>query len=250
MRCAISRADVGAGLAKAAYAAAARSGVDHAPARVFVFMALAPLDHDPDPAYFGGAAALATEALGRQDDDAGLRAVGRAISALRGARLVDRQGRGRGNTVRYPLLDGCGRPLMAGRLPSGQDTGWSDAQRPVDSPLTGRSAPDDRTLSVGWSDAERPTEEERRKEEETRASALPVDNSLPRRTCRRHESWEHSAPCRACAADRRAAEAHAVAQRPQTMSPRVLDCGVGRHKRLPDGTCIRCENRDPLWEVA
>ncbi|GAA3654455.1 hypothetical protein [Microbacterium marinilacus] len=64
-------------------------------------------------------------------------------------------------------------------------------------------------------------------------------------TCRRHPSWDHDEPCMACKRDREAAEAAAAVKLPSTMSPRILDCGPGNHTRLQDGTCTRCENRDP-----
>ncbi|KAA9135741.1 helix-turn-helix domain-containing protein [Microbacterium caowuchunii] len=34
------------------------------------------------------------------------------------------------------------------------------------------------------------------------------ENAQPARTCTRHEHWQHDQPCRACAADRQAAEQH------------------------------------------
>lgn len=235
---------MGAALAKAAYAAAGKAGIDHAPKGIFVFMALVPRDDDPAPAYFGGADALAVEALGRPADESGLRAVRRAVHTLRDAGLVDRRSRGRGRTSRFLLLDGCGRPLMGGRSASGQEARWADAQRPVKKSMTGRSVVDDRTLSAVWADAQRPREEQEEIEEETRASAPPARN------CRRHPSWEHSEPCRACASDRRAAETQNLSRPPTTMSERRRDCGTGNHRRMPDGTCLFCEDRDPLGEIA
>lgn len=83
------------------------------------------------------------------------------------------------------------------------------------------------------------------------------EEGAPAPTCRRHSSWDHNDPCRACGADREAHEAWTarlnqqwdaalkasppVPIRPSTMSERIEDCGD--HRWLTDSTCIRCEQR-------
>ncbi|KJQ54666.1 hypothetical protein RS85_01395 [Microbacterium sp. SA39] len=236
---------MGAGLAKAAYLAAAKAGVDHAPTRVLVYMALVALDSDPEPSYFGGRTALA-ESLGAPATTSGFRAVDRAMSTLsrRGLTALARKG-APGRHSRYLLRDETGSPLSADtpRSASG-DRRTHHGERVVNNSehttVSGRTHHGERSEHTTVSVDLRSRED---KEEETRASA-------PTRTCRRHSSWEHDQPCRACAADRRAAEALANVRTPSTMSPRVLDCGSGNHRLLPDKTCMVCEYRDPLWDVA
>ncbi|WDM42522.1 hypothetical protein KV395_04215 [Microbacterium luteolum] len=92
-------------------------------------------------------------------------------------------------------------------------------------------------------------------------------DSAPTPTCRRHETWDHNEPCRACGADRLAHEAWRktldadwdnaltsmesphpstpVPIRGKTMSERLEDCADDSltHRWLSDGTCMRCEQR-------
>lgn len=235
---------MGAGLAKAALVASAAAGVPYASRCAFVYMALIARDADPKPTYFGGAAAIA-EILGHANDEAGLRATRRAVTPLTRAALLEHRRRGRGRTSLYALMDGAGLPLMTGREPSEQTRARQDENRPVKSGMTGRFMSDDRTVS-GRMTGQKPSsvgEEEEKEEEGTRASAPP-------RTCRRHPSWDHDQPCRACAIDRRAAEAWQSTRRPTTMSPRLRRCEPGQHRRIADGTCMLCEDRDPLAEIA
>ncbi|RKN66399.1 hypothetical protein D7252_01495 [Microbacterium sp. CGR2] len=236
---------MGAGLAKAAYVAAARAGTDHAPTRVLVFMALVALDADPEPSYFGGRIALA-ESLGAPSTTSGFRAVDRAMATLSKLGLTAVASKGApGRHTRYLLRDGTGSPLSADtpRSPSGVAR-TDHADRVVNNSehttVSGRTHHGELSEHTTVSVDLRKREE---KEEETRASA-------PARTCRRHPSWEHSEPCRACAIDRRAAESQTLAQTRGTMSERRTDCGNGKHRRFPDGTCMLCEDRDPLADIA
>lgn len=236
---------MGAGLAKAAYAAAGRAGVDHAPTRVLVFMALVALDADPEPSYFGGREALA-ESLGAPATTSGFRAVDRVMSALSrvGLTVVAQKG-APGRHTRYLLRDGNGSPLAANtpRSPSG-DSNSHHAHRVVSN--SDHTTVNGRTHHGELSEHTTVTVDLRRreeKEEETRASA-------PARSCTRHPTWEHNSPCRACAADRRAAETQAASRRPATMSPDVQDCGSGNHRMLADNTCMLCTYRDPLADIA
>ena len=64
------------------------------------------------------------------------------------------------------------------------------------------------------------------------------------RTCTRHASWNHDEPCRACAADRRTEETTTIHRPTSTMSERRIDCGPGKHRRFPDGSCMYCEHRE------
>lgn len=235
---------MGAALAKAAYAAAERAGVDHAPARLYVFMALTARDADPLPVFYGGRDALVS-ALGAKRSTNGYKAAERVMSALRAHGLVSTERAGApGRNTRYRLLDGSGVPLSSAPRSAWGDEGTPPAERPVNNS-------EHPTLSVQTPHAQRPEHpmlsvglrKREEEEEEGRASAPP-------RTCRRHASWEHSDPCRACAVDRRAAEAWSQPRRPGTMSPRRKTCEPGSHRRLADGTCILCEDRDPLGEIA
>lgn len=239
---------MGAALAKAAYAAVERAGVDHAPARMYVFMALTARDADSQPTFYGGRDALVS-ALGSKPSANGYRAAERVMSALRTHGLVSTERPGApGRNARYRLLDGSGSPLSITRRSASGDDGTPHAERPVNNF-------EHPTLSARTPDAERPEHptlsvtlrKREEEEEEGRAGARPT---TPLRTCRRHRTWEHDHPCRACAVDRRAAEAWQSTRRPETMSPRIATCAPGKHRRMPDGTCLFCEDRDPLAEIA
>lgn len=239
---------MGAGLAKAAYAAAnALELREHAPVRLFVFMALTARDGDSPPSFYGGRESLA-HALAAPGDATGYRSVKKAVSSLTSSGLIALRTRpGRGRRAQYDLLDGRGGILHIGdpsevpvdeprpELETPQGSVNKSVRGPLKSTLGTPEGPfgDPSGVPLGGEEDE----------EETRASAPP-------RSCTRHSSWEHSQPCRACANDRRAAELHSVARTPDTMSPRIVDCGPGKHKPLPGGTCMLCEFRDPLWEVA
>ena len=202
---------------------------DHAPVRAFVFMANTAVDSDPHPSYFGGRDALAG-ALAVPHTESGYHAVKRAVTYLTRHGILSVASKGApGRNTRYLLLDGEGGPLRPA-------TGA--AQRPVNNSEQG-------PLSDGTGAAQRPEQgtlsgplrRKEEKEEETRASA-------PTRSCTRHTSWEHAERCRACGEDRRAAEALTAARRPATMSEVRGDCGTGRHRMLPDGTCMLCTYRE------
>lgn len=239
---------MGAALAKAAYVAADALEIrEHAPVRIFVFMALTALDTDPRPSFYAGREALAG-AIAAPRTAGGFKAVKDATSALVARGLISVANKAApGRPTKYDLLDGHGAPLKpdAARSPfpdsgSGHARGAvNNSERGTLSVETGHAQPPQRgTLTV-------PPKEDKEKEEEgTRVSAPPP------RSCRRHPSWEHSEPCRACAADRRASDEHRRTRPPVTMSERRVDCGPGNHRRMPDGTCMLCEDRDPLAEIA
>ena len=80
---------MGASLALAALTAAARVGLPHAPTRLLVRFALAAVDSDPKP-WARLTMAERCAALGCADDDAGRKAVERAVGAITAARLAVR----------------------------------------------------------------------------------------------------------------------------------------------------------------
>ena len=175
---------MGAGLVKAAFQLAADHGLDHAPTRLLVFMAVTAIDDDPAPAFYAGRDALAG-ALGKSGS-AGHRAVTRALGALAAAGLISSRPAAPGHAARHLLLDGRGEALgsNAGRSPS-SDQATRDGQRPSNG---GRSPDQRRTVSVRTEDGHRPAEEERNNKEE----GMP-----PSRFCSNHPNGS-SAPCGAC----------------------------------------------------
>lgn len=187
----------------AAFDVAYRLGLDHAPTRLFVYMAVRALDSDPRPTFWEGYDAIA-RALGNSGS-AGHRAAGRALRTLRDAGAIETVGRPApgSRTARYALLDGEGCPLrpvaVVGRSASGDDYS-QDAHRPVNA---GRSAPNAGRSAGYTQDAHRPTEEKEEEEEE-----VP-----PPSTCSRHPHGTRE-PCGACGAARRAAEAWRPRPRP------------------------------------
>ncbi|MGF6822418.1 hypothetical protein M2317_001322 [Microbacterium sp. ZKA21] len=240
---------MGAGLVKAAFALAdADRFQDHRSMRLFAYMALTARDADPRPSFFGGQDALLRAIAGTESS-----AVRQSLRRLREVGYVVLDENGKAHTGRrstYFLEDGTGSPLalvdnsnLAVRIVPPVDTtaGTDHTGSPVREAV--RTAPRGGTDRTGQAVRSVPPKEEEEREEETRASA-------PARTCLRHPNWEHSEPCRACAVDRRAAEATRTRRAPTTMSPRVIDCGPGKHRWLPNGTCNFCESRDPLWDVA
>lgn len=243
---------MGAGLALAALQAA--QGLDHAPARLYVGMALTALDSDPQPVYFKGREAMA-EILGVAPGEAGQRAVRRALHTLTQRRHIASERAAPGRNARHRLLDGRGGPLtpvasgIGGHSASPNRDQTGDAERPVSNSNEGRSASpvQDRMgdgqrrnggrSASGMGDGQRPPEEERGTTEEETPPP-------PTRSCSRHDSWNHDEPCRACAQDRRAAEARVAGSGPSTMSPAIDRCST-KHRWMPaepDGrrTCISC----------
>ena len=94
---------MGAGLVLAALAVAAEKGLDHAPTRLLVRMAASAVDGDPKP----WSRLTMTErcaALGKADDEAGRRAVDRAIKAITATGLATlTEGGNRGGAAKYNL---------------------------------------------------------------------------------------------------------------------------------------------------
>jgi hypothetical protein len=170
------------GAANALKVYAAWSHLDDRPLRLLAYMALVARDNDAAPWFGLGQEALAELALGQKPSDASMRAVRRAVTALRDAGAICTAKRAtygkRGTTnVRYRLHLEC--PC---------DCKPPDAQRPMDNhpgdPVDNPSPPDGerpmdgsghRTVSDLWTtghrtvsdlnppsppDAERPTKEE------------------------------------------------------------------------------------------
>lgn len=256
---------MGAGLVKAAFVAADARGMrEHAPMRLYTYMAVTALDSAAQPVFYGGQDSLAL-ALAVPRNESGHRAVMRALRKLTEGRFLAVDVKGApGRTARYRLLDGNGAALTAAKvLP-----GTGDAERQASSDTGDAERPEQVTFSNGTPDAERPEQvtlsvalrssEEAIKEEgeEERASATPP------RTCKKHSHWDHNEPCRACGADRKAAEAadtslfqdgklkrSAVARnleryRAEYGPNATLDCFLGVHARLTDGTCRHCTHRE------
>lgn len=213
---------MGAGLVMAAYEVAARMQLDHAPTRVFVYMAATAVDADPQPVFFGGRDALAG-ALGAPADSNGYRAVERAVNALsrRGAVAVESKG-APGRNTRYRLRDGASPLAPNARRSASPDVGTPDAERPVSNQehptLSGRTPDAERyehpTLSVGL----------RRKEEHK-------EEGPPSRFCLNHPNGT-SAPCGACGDARRVADAWKPPSRPARTHLHQFDevsgyCGCG-----------------------
>lgn len=229
---------MGAGLVKAAYAAADAIGMrEHAPMRVYLYMAVTALDSDPEPVFYGGRDALAT-ALAAPRDESGYRTTGKAVRSLVERGLITAVGKGApGRHARYRLLDGRGGFLTVDTGTSGSSvaTATQEPQVPVNNQeqrnLTDRTqepqVPEQRTLKFPL----------RRKEENK-------EEAPPTRTCNRHTTWDHAEPCAACRRDRVAAEAATAARRPATMSEAPSDCPSGQHQFDPiSGYCARCEVR-------
>lgn len=128
---------MGAGLVKAAFTLAKRVGLDHAPTRLFVYMAVVAMDNDENPVYYGGRDDMA-RALGN-DGEAGHKAVTRALAPLTAANLTRSTKASRGRRASHYLLDGE-KPLRpekedAHRPVSNPELG--DADRPVNNPERG-----------------------------------------------------------------------------------------------------------------
>lgn len=215
---------MGAGLVKAALAVADSFGLDHAPTRLLVAMAVTAKDSDQSPAYWGGRDAQAA-ALGNRGS-AGHRAVTRALRALSEAGLIETVGAAPGRPARYLLLDGRGHALQAlagdeGRSPS-YDAPTKDAHRPTNE---GRSAPNEGRSGAPTKDAYRPAQEKEEDKEE----------ALPSRFCDRHPNGT-SAPCGPCGEARKRAEAWTPPKRP--LRPHT-------HRFDPvSGYCDGCELRE------
>ena len=235
---------MGAGLVTAAYEVASRVKLDHAPTRVFVYMANTALDSHHEPTFWRGRDALAT-ALGKSGA-AGHRAVGRALETLTAAGVVkcaQRSAPG-GRNARYVLLDGRGAPLRVihngGRSPSPVEV-TEDADRPANG---GHSAPNGGRSGVGTEDAHRPVEEEEDHQEEGAPES---------RSCPSHPNGTDQ-PCGACRdARERYDAAHgkdskSVSLHLVTVQP-GRHCAPGTHKFVDDGTCLKCDIR-PLEAVS
>lgn len=98
---------MGAALAKAAYVAADALEVrEHAPVRIFVFMALTALDTDPRPSFYAGREALAG-AIAAPRTAGGFKAVKDATSALVARGLIsvaNKAAPGRPTSTTYSMV--------------------------------------------------------------------------------------------------------------------------------------------------
>jgi hypothetical protein len=122
---------MGAGLVKTAYSVANAIGLDHAPTRLFVYMAVIAKDTDVRPVFYGGRDDMA-RALGNQGT-AGYRAVGRALSALTTLRLVESTPAAPGRRADHYLLDGADPLRPFAYRP---ESGTEDAHRHVNKSAT------------------------------------------------------------------------------------------------------------------
>ena len=170
------------------------------PLRVLTYMALVARDNDAAPWFGQGHEALAVFALSLTPDDAGLRAVRRAVTALHDAGAIETVRRAtfgkRGTShVQYRLwLDGpCPQDGQRPMAPVDNhpakhvdNPAPQDAQRPMAAESIGRSVVVHRTVSGRPQVAERPTKEE--EEEEERIN--------PEANLRNGEMWKGDAPAR------------------------------------------------------
>lgn len=214
-----------------AFEAALSHGLTGQQTRLLVYMALRardPRSPQDQPRYFAHWKHSA-RALGLTVSDDATRApsaVGKALHGLSAAGLIEREGGYSGRAAEYLL-----------KLPAA-------AERSAE---TG-----DHSAAEGA-----PFERERSSvsEGKVRRNGGPIEgvqepqggHPPTRRTCTRHDTWEHDAPCRSCQRDRTAYEQandRAAATRPpSTMSEAVTDCGPGNHRFLSDGTCMVCPVR-------
>lgn len=210
---------MGAALAIDAYQAALDAGLGAVPTLLLVRLALAAVDSDLEPW-----ARLSMEercaAVGRDDlDRASREAVQRATTALvKAGLIVLLDGGNRGGVARYGLrVKGTrsARTLSAGKVHGDGSKGTRSVGRKVH--------------------AERVPKEEQGGDKEERASAPP--------TCAKHPDGNAPGPCRGCQAAREARENRPTVSGIATVQPGV-PCANGQHKRLPDGTCLWCDDRD------
>lgn len=215
-------------LVMAAYAVAERIKLDHAPARVFVYMALRASDDDAAPVFYAGRDSLAL-ALGVEASPNGYRAVQRVITSLRTVGAIESVKKGSpNNNSRYLLRDGTGSALTqnTGRSASPVDE-TGDAQRPVNNPeqvmLSGRTGDAERSKQVTLSDPQRRGEE-------------LEEGTPPSRFCSKHPKGTNGVPCGACRDARLAADAW----KPPKTPPRKH---VHSFNSV-SGYCSGCEERE------
>lgn len=215
-------------LVLAAYAVAERMKLDHAPARVFVYMALRASDDDAAPVFYAGRDALAL-ALGVGESPNGYRAVQRVMTSLRTVGVIESMKKGSpNNNSRYLLRDGAGSALTqnTGRSASPEEE-TGDAQRPVNNPeqvtLSGQTGDAERSKQVTLSDPQRRGEE---KEE----------GGPPSRFCSKHPKGTNGVPCGACREARLAAEAWRPPKTPKRAHVHQFD--------PVSGYCTGCELRE------
>lgn len=122
---------VGAGLVKAAYAAAQRGALrEHAPMRLYAYMAVTALDDADEPLYYGGRDSLA-DALAAPRTPGGFKLVRQAVSTLVGRGYLDLKSRPAPNhNARYRLMDGAGSALSAKRDGAPSDSPEASTEHP------------------------------------------------------------------------------------------------------------------------
>lgn len=261
---------MGINLVKAAYAFAAKNGLNDQPLRLLVYMATVALDTDAIPEYFAGRDASAF-ALGLDvDATATATKVKRATAKLveSGAITPVRPGR-RGANAIYQLNLAGGLSQTPNTPDSGSVTdpqtaelgGLSQTPNPE---LGGLSVIDRGSVTDRLGVSHRPLQEEEELQEEERARAndrdAPFDLDTPPTPtppdspfCIHHPGGT-TGPCWACKQAREAYEAiHGKTTRPprtpKNEPVRLIHrdgreiCADGRHKPMPDGTCARCTIR-------
>lgn len=214
---------MGASLALDALDAARRVGLSHPATRLLVRFALSAVDSDAAPW-----ARLSMEercaALGQDDDTAGRSAVRRATAAIVAAGLASlTEGGNRSGAARYTLT--LGEKGNRSSVINGAEK--VTAQRPKGNRLAARKVT-----------ARRLAKEDRGEtEEETRASA-------PALQCSKHPEGNSSTPCRECQRAREARAAQPTVSAMNTVQPGPKGwCEPGKHRRLPDGSCLHCDHR-------
>ncbi|QGJ92723.1 hypothetical protein QDA04_gp53 [Microbacterium phage Megan] len=211
---------MGAGLALDAIAAARHAGLGAVPTLLLVRFALAAVDADAEP-WARLSWEERCEAICRDDD--GTRGTKEAVSrataeCVRAGLLVHLDGGHRGQVSRY------GVRVKGTRSARTNDAGKVHAERQKGTRSTGPKV-----------HAQRVPKEEQGGAKEARARARPA-------ACSKHPDGNSSRPCRECQAVREWNDAQPTVSAMHTVQPGV-PCPEGRHKRLPDGTCLWCDDR-------
>lgn len=223
----------------------ALTGVPHAPARMFAFMAVVADDRDAVPRYWAGREDLAIS-LGVEPDVAGFKAVDRAVNTLRKLGLIKSEGAAyRGKRSAYVLCDGEGQPLKPlhpGERGAvlGEHPGERGVSNSESTPVNGRKHPGERENAP------------RSPGPQTGGTGITggAAGGPPPRACQKHPNWLGSDPCRACMADRKSAEDYDRAQgrensRALAAIPSDASCEAFNraHRWLAGGTCMNCTAR-------
>lgn len=212
---------MGAGLALDAIAAAKNAGLGSVPTILLVRFALAAVDADESP-WARLSMEERCEALGRDEDGPARDAVRRAVGVLvKAGLLVHLDGGNKGGAARYAVLV----------------KGARSARTIPDAKVRDERGKGARSARPKVRD-ERAPKEELGGAKEARARARPA-------TCSKHPDGNSSRPCRECQAVREWNDAQPTASAMNTVQPGV-PCPDGRHRRLPDGTCLWCDDRSAV----